>query len=195
MWALKSAIIDKISIAKIAATLASWRHTVNDAVLAAGRALLSEDPGRFHEMKVIGVDEHVEVETTWSMDQKIIAAYQHPSKPAGKQLLPEATSSLQRGIPAKLVEIKKLGRTPSRQAADILTHSTGRAHPTAPQRPPTEASNTSTALPWDSRTWPTTSPKPYRTPEDSNPTTPSNAMSQKSSREPGASSATTGYAR
>ncbi|GAB3193112.1 hypothetical protein GCM10027061_25100 [Nesterenkonia suensis] len=40
-----------------AALAASW-HTVNDAVLAAGRDLLIEDPHRFDGVAVIGVDEH-----------------------------------------------------------------------------------------------------------------------------------------
>lgn len=44
LWALKSVVIDRLSIARVAASLGMSRHTVNDAVLAAGRAL--------------GVDEH-----------------------------------------------------------------------------------------------------------------------------------------
>ena len=58
LWALKSVIIDRMSIARVAAALASSWHTVNDAVLAAGRQLLIEDPHRFEGVKVIGVDEH-----------------------------------------------------------------------------------------------------------------------------------------
>ena len=58
LWALKSVVIDRMSIARVAASLAASWHTVNDAVLAAGRALLIEDPHRFDGVKVIGVDEH-----------------------------------------------------------------------------------------------------------------------------------------
>jgi hypothetical protein len=36
----------------------SW-NTANDAVLAKGRRVLIEDPGRFEGVRVIGVDEHV----------------------------------------------------------------------------------------------------------------------------------------
>lgn len=58
LWALKSVVIDRMSIARLAAGLdCSW-HTVNDAVLAAGRQLLLEDPRRFDGVAVIGVDEH-----------------------------------------------------------------------------------------------------------------------------------------
>jgi len=58
LWALKSVVLDRLSIARVAACLgASW-HTVNDAVLAAGRALLIDDPARLDGVRVIGVDEH-----------------------------------------------------------------------------------------------------------------------------------------
>ena len=58
LWALKSVVIDRLSIARVAGMLgASW-HTVNDAVLTAGRALLINDPGRFDGVRILGVDEH-----------------------------------------------------------------------------------------------------------------------------------------
>ena len=56
------------------------------------------------------------------MYQKIVAAYRHPSKKDSKQLLQEVIASLRRGIPAKLMELKKLGRTLNRRAADILAY-------------------------------------------------------------------------
>ena len=50
--------MDRLSIARVAANLgASW-HTVNSAVLAAGRELLIADPARLDGVRVIGVDEH-----------------------------------------------------------------------------------------------------------------------------------------
>ncbi|GGE79268.1 hypothetical protein GCM10011401_28190 [Nesterenkonia cremea] len=271
LWALKSVVIDRMSIARVAAALAASWHTVNDAVLTAGRQLLIEDPTRFDGVKVIGVDEHcwrhtgkgshyvtvvidltpvragigparlldmvpgrskavfktwldaqtqgfregievvamdgfsgfktatseelpeavavmdpfhvvalagdaldqarqrvqrettghrgrsgdplygarrtlrtgadlltdpqdrkltavfaadehVEVEASWRIYQKIVAAYRCPSKPMGKQILTEVIHSLRRGIPVKLVELKKLGRTLNRRAADILAY-------------------------------------------------------------------------
>jgi hypothetical protein len=36
----------------------SW-NTANDAVLAEGKRVLIEDPGRFEGVRVVGVDEHV----------------------------------------------------------------------------------------------------------------------------------------
>jgi transposase len=58
LWALKSVVIDRLSIARVAANLGTSWHTVNDAVLAAGRELLINDPSRFDGVRVIGVDEH-----------------------------------------------------------------------------------------------------------------------------------------
>jgi len=58
LWALKSVVIDRLSIARVAEGLgASW-HTANDAVLTAGRQLLIEDPTRLDGVRVLGVDEH-----------------------------------------------------------------------------------------------------------------------------------------
>ena len=58
LWALKSVVIDRLSIARVAANLGTAWHTVNDAVLAAGQQLLIDDPGRLHGVRVLGVDEH-----------------------------------------------------------------------------------------------------------------------------------------
>jgi transposase len=58
LWALKSVVIDRLSIARVAAGLGTAWHTANDAVLAAGRQLLINDPGRFDAVRVLGVDEH-----------------------------------------------------------------------------------------------------------------------------------------
>ncbi len=58
LWALKSVVIDRLSIARVAANLGTSWHTVNDAVLAAGREMLINDPSRLNGVRVIGVDEH-----------------------------------------------------------------------------------------------------------------------------------------
>jgi len=58
LWALKSLVIDRMSIARIADGLGAAWHTVNDATLAAGRELLIADPARLAGVRVIGVDEH-----------------------------------------------------------------------------------------------------------------------------------------
>jgi transposase len=58
LWALKSVVVDRLSIARVAANLGVTWHTVNDAVLAAGRELLINDPTRLNGVRVLGVDEH-----------------------------------------------------------------------------------------------------------------------------------------
>ncbi len=58
LWTLKSVVIDRASIARVASSLGAWWHTVNDAVLAAGRQLLIDDPHRLDGVRILGVDEH-----------------------------------------------------------------------------------------------------------------------------------------
>ncbi|MDQ2816441.1 MAG: ISL3 family transposase [Actinomycetota bacterium] len=58
LWALRAVVIDRLSIARVAASLGVSWHTVNTAVLAAGRELLIDDPARLDGVRVIGVDEH-----------------------------------------------------------------------------------------------------------------------------------------
>ncbi|MDS2171460.1 ISL3 family transposase [Nesterenkonia sp. CL21] len=89
--------------------------------LRTGADLLTLNQGEKLD-RVFGSDEHVEVEATWSVYQKVVAAYRCGSKPAGKAMLEEVISSLRRGIPARLVELKKLGRTLNRRAVDILAY-------------------------------------------------------------------------
>ena len=59
LWALKGVVIDRLSVARIAAGLAVAWNTANDAILATGQELLINDPTRFDGVRVIGVDEHV----------------------------------------------------------------------------------------------------------------------------------------
>lgn len=59
LWALKSVVINHLSIARVAVGLGVAWNTSNDAVLIAGRELLIDGPARFYGVRVIGVDEHV----------------------------------------------------------------------------------------------------------------------------------------
>src|SRR5699024_3823325 len=52
-------VVGHLSVARIAEALAVSWNTANDAVLAEGRRVLIEDPGRFDGVAVFGVDEHV----------------------------------------------------------------------------------------------------------------------------------------
>jgi transposase len=58
LWALKSVVVDRLTIARVAANLGVAWHTANRAVLDAGREFLISDASRFDGVEVIGVDEH-----------------------------------------------------------------------------------------------------------------------------------------
>ena len=58
-WALKALVVDHATISVIAAKLAVSWHTASDAILAEGQRVFIDDPSRFDNVNVIGVDEHV----------------------------------------------------------------------------------------------------------------------------------------
>jgi transposase len=58
LWAVKSVVVDRLTVARVASNLGVDWHTANKAVLDAGRELLIGDPSRFDGVEVIGVDEH-----------------------------------------------------------------------------------------------------------------------------------------
>ena len=65
-------------------------------------------------------DDHVEVEVTWTIYQKMIDAYRHPDRATGKHDLTMLIDSLRAKVPTPLVELRKLGRTLNTRATDIL---------------------------------------------------------------------------
>jgi transposase-like protein len=58
-WALEGIVVQHLSMARVAEALGVSWNTANSAVLAEGRRVLIDDPARFDDVKVIGVDEHV----------------------------------------------------------------------------------------------------------------------------------------
>lgn len=65
-------------------------------------------------------DAHVEVEITWAVYQQIVATYRDQDKSRGKKRMHAVIASLRAGVPKGLTELRTLGRTLSRRAADIL---------------------------------------------------------------------------
>lgn len=65
---------------------------------------------------------HVEVEATWGIYQRIVAAYRHPDRAGGKRDLQAVIDSLRSGVPEPLTELRKLGRTLHRRAGDVLAY-------------------------------------------------------------------------
>ena len=69
---------------------------------------------------VFAIEEHVEVEATWGIYQRIVAAYREPDKQKAKQMMQAVIASVVTGVPTALVEIRRLGRTLKHRAADVL---------------------------------------------------------------------------
>jgi transposase len=67
-------------------------------------------------------DAHVEVEATWGIYQRMIAAYRHPDRGKGRELMTKLIDSLTAGVPAVLAELVTLGRTLKKRAADVLAY-------------------------------------------------------------------------
>jgi len=67
-------------------------------------------------------DEHVEVEATWGIYQRMITAYREPDRPRGRELMQRLIESVSHGVPAALIELRKLGRTLKQRAGDVLAH-------------------------------------------------------------------------
>src|SRR5690606_3438811 len=89
--------------------------------LHTGADLLTERQHRRLD-SLFDVDEHVEVEATWGIYQRMIGAYREPDRAHGRQLMVALIASLSDGVPAPLTELVTLGRTLKKRAADVLAY-------------------------------------------------------------------------
>ena len=71
---------------------------------------------------LFATEDHVEVEATWGIYQRMIAAYREPDRTKGRELMTRLIESVSHGVPAALTEIITLGRTLNRRAADVLAY-------------------------------------------------------------------------
>ena len=71
---------------------------------------------------LFAVEDHVEVEATWGIYQRIIGAYRHPDRATGGQLMRRIIDDLSHDVPATLVELRRLGRTLRQRAEDVLAY-------------------------------------------------------------------------
>src|SRR3954447_1837446 len=67
-------------------------------------------------------DAHVEVEVTWGIYQRMIAAYRHEDRRRGRELMVKLIDTISTGVPNALVEVTTLGRTLKKRAADVLAY-------------------------------------------------------------------------
>ena len=73
---------------------------------------------------LFAVEEHVEVEATWGIYQRIIGAYRHPDRTRGAELMQAVIDDLSHDVPTALTELRRLGRTLRQRAADVLAYFT-----------------------------------------------------------------------
>jgi transposase len=71
---------------------------------------------------LFATDDHVEVEATWGVYQRMITAYREPDRTCGRALMVQLIASISSGVPAALSEVITLGRTLKKRAADILAY-------------------------------------------------------------------------
>ncbi|RAN69568.1 ISL3 family transposase [Bacillus sp. SRB_336] len=103
------------------------RGRAGDPLYKARRTLhtgadLLHDKQRTRLGDLFTADAHIEVEATWGIYQRMIAAYREPDRAQGKKLMQAVVDSVSTGVPAALTELKTLGRTLKRRAADVLAY-------------------------------------------------------------------------
>jgi transposase len=103
------------------------RGRKNDPLYRARRILhtgtdLLTDRQRQRLNALFATDEHVQVQATWGIYQRMIAAYREPDRRRGRQLMTTLINALSRGVPAALTELITLGRTLNKRAADVLAY-------------------------------------------------------------------------
>src|SRR3712207_5681591 len=80
-------------------------------------------PSRRNRLPALfAVDEHVEVEATWGVYQRMITAYRDPDRTRGRGVMTSLIDSLSRNVPTVLAELLTLGRTLKKRAADVLAY-------------------------------------------------------------------------
>ena len=86
-----------------------------------GEDLLT-DRQRERLARLFADEDHIEVEATWGILQRMIAAYRDPDRTAGRAAMAAVIDALRDGVPAPLVELRRLCRTLNQRAADVLAY-------------------------------------------------------------------------
>lgn len=89
--------------------------------LCTGADLLT-DKQRSRLRALFAVDDHVQVEATWGIYQRMIATYREPDRARGRVLMTALIDSVSAGVPAGLSEVITLGRTLKKRADDVLAY-------------------------------------------------------------------------
>lgn len=86
------------------------------------RATLLTDRQKDRLTSVFDDDRHAAVLVTWSVYQRIIAAYSRPDRRRGKVAMAAIIDSIKAGVPDGLDELAQLGRTLHRRRHDVLAY-------------------------------------------------------------------------
>jgi transposase len=103
------------------------RGRKGDPLYAARRTLhtgtdLLTDKQKDRLAALFAADEHVELEATWGIYQRMVAAYREPDRARGRHRMEKLIASISTGVPAALKEVTTLGRTLKQRAADVLAY-------------------------------------------------------------------------
>jgi transposase len=103
------------------------RGRAGDPLYTARRTLhtgadLHTDKQRERIRALFAVDEHVELEATWGIYQRMISAYREPDRAKGREQMSKLIQAVSNGVPAALTEVRRLGRTLKQRAADVLAY-------------------------------------------------------------------------
>jgi len=101
------------------------RGMSGDPLYTARRTLLTGagllQPRQVQRVEALFEDaRHAAVEATWGVYQDIITAYREPDRGLGKHFLTLTIERIAAAVPVELEEIRKLGRTLKKRAADVL---------------------------------------------------------------------------
>jgi transposase len=89
--------------------------------LQTGADLLT-DQQKARLQTLFAADVHAEVEATWTMYQRTVAAYRQPDRKTGRTMMAALITTLSAGVPKPLHELITLGRTLKKRAADVLAY-------------------------------------------------------------------------
>ncbi len=103
------------------------RGRKDDALYRSRRTLhtgadLLTDKQQVRLTALFAVEEHVEVEATWGIYQRMIGAYREPDRKQGRELMTKLIESVSHAVPAALTELRRLGRTLTSRAGDVLAY-------------------------------------------------------------------------
>ena len=67
-------------------------------------------------------DDHVQVQATWGIYQRMVADYRQPDRSQGLAQMQAVITSVSGGVPKVLTELITLGRTLKQRAPDVLAY-------------------------------------------------------------------------